>query len=92
MVGLFKNWGFENKEAPIRVLESMNAKAGVEEFEIRSIDHSCNLYFAMSVVVQLGMLGIYQSSKLPLPYDGDADLLTEDQRLELDITKLPLTI
>jgi glutamine synthetase len=57
-VGIYKFWSIENKEAPIRLLRSDNPKAPVSEFEIKSMDHTANHYFALAAIVAFGIVGI----------------------------------
>lgn len=91
-VGAYKVWGIENKEAPLRVVIPLKpSEEGVQHFEVKSFDHTANHYFAMAALVSLGTLGLKESLRLPTPFNEDADLLTEEQRNELGITRLPLT-
>lgn len=91
-VGTYKVWGIENKEAPLRVVIPLKpCEEGVQHFEIKSFDHTANHYFGVAVLVSLGTLGLRESLRLPQPYNEDADLLTEEQRSDLCIKRLPLT-
>lgn len=67
------------------------SEEGIQHFEIKSFDHTANHYFALAALISLGTLGIKESLRLPLPYNLDADLLSEDQRKELGIMRLPIT-
>jgi glutamine synthetase len=91
-VGAYKIWGIENKEAPLRVVIPLKpSEEGVQHFEIKSFDHTANHYFALAALIALGNYGLKESMILPKPFNDDAHLLTEEQRLELGITRLPLT-
>lgn len=91
-VGAYKVWGIENKEAPLRVIIPLRlAEEGVQHFELKSFDHTANHYFAIAAMLALGMLGLKESLRLPEPFNEDADLLSEEQRRELGILRLPLT-
>ena len=91
-VGAYKVWGIENKEAPIRtVIPLKSSDDGVQHFEVKSFDHTANHYFAVAAMISLGILGLKESLVLPLPFNDDAELLTEKQRHDLGITRLPIT-
>lgn len=45
----------------------------------------------MAAIIALGMLGLKESLKLPKPFNEDAEFLTEKERRNLGITRLPLT-
>jgi len=60
--GAYKFWSIENKEAPIRVTRSfVNNKIDdniVTNFEIKSLDHTANVYFALAAITVLGINGM----------------------------------
>ena len=77
-VGVYKCWGVENKEAPIRLCSSSKASEKFSNFEIKSFDHTANHYFALAAIIALGMNGIRNHMKLPEPINEDPADLSED--------------
>ena len=71
-------WGIENKEAPIRLVTSLKPKEPVKQFEIKSFDHTCNMYFGLAACIVYGIRGLRDKLKLPKPFDEDVDLMTSD--------------
>lgn len=83
-------WGIENKEAPIRVILPLHQKHlneptlideteednGVQHFEIKTMDHTANHYFALALIISFGTLGLKKGMKLPPNYDEDPELLS----------------
>lgn len=51
-VGAIISWGVENKEAPLRFLPNQN------NFELKTMDHTANHYFALAAIINLGSIGI----------------------------------
>ena len=76
--GAYKVWSVENKEAPIRLLSPNKPGGMASHFEIKSLDHTANHYFAMASIIALGITGILEKKTLPNPGIGDPALLTEN--------------
>jgi len=57
-VGYYKCWGIENKETPIRLIGGYNKKEEVSRFEIKTLDHTANHYFALAATIKFGLEGI----------------------------------
>lgn len=62
-VGAVIAWGVENKEAPLRYMAKQN------NFELKTMDHTANHYFALATIMNLGSNGISDKLTLgePLP-------------------------
>ena len=62
-VGAVVGWGVENKEAPLRFLGNEN------NFELKTMDHTANHYYALAAIMNLGSIGITERLSLgePLP-------------------------
>jgi glutamine synthetase len=73
----YKIWGLENRNAPIRVVSPLKKNEIITHFEITSLDHTANLYFAIASILTLGYKGL--TDKIPLndPFIGNPDILTE---------------
>jgi glutamine synthetase len=91
-VGAYKFWGIENKEAPIRVCEPWNNDGVITHFEIKTLDHTANLYFATAALIVCGINGIKNQIKLSEPYSNDPALLTEAERNKRKMTLLPKSL
>lgn len=78
--GAYNFWSIENKEAPIRVLEP-NTPGGVcTHFEIKSLDHLTNHYFAMAAIIGMGIYGINNILSLPEMFPTDPSKLSDEER------------
>mmetsp|Transcript_442 Transcript_442/g.1512 ORF Transcript_442/g.1512 Transcript_442/m.1512 type:complete len:865 (-) Transcript_442:2539-5133(-) len=62
-VGVFKTWGVQNREAPIRVIEGESGH--ISRFELRCLDATANPHAALSAVILAGMDGISRGLALP---------------------------
>lgn len=62
-VGAVVAWGVENKEAPLRFMAAQN------NFELKTMDHTANHYYALAAIMNMGSIGITEILKLgePLP-------------------------
>ena len=59
MVGAYKIWGIENKEAPLNLQDSLKIKDNmIQKFELRIMDPSCNLFLAMAAILAVGIRGM----------------------------------
>lgn len=85
--GAFRVWGFNNREASIRVIREDNGN--ILHFELKTVDASSNPYLALGAVIAAGMDGIRKDMELPEPVQKDPSILTSDERNELGIEPLP---
>lgn len=88
---VYKYWGMENKTAPINIKSSQKPGDVASQFEVRLLDHTSNMYFAIAAIIALGIRGLKDKMLLPETCDRDAALLTDNQRLKLRIHDLPNT-
>jgi glutamine synthetase len=88
--GAFTCWGFDNREAPVRVASPFR---GFEEAstnaELKACDASCNPYLALGGLIVAGLDGIERGLELPEPVDVDPATLPEDERARRRIVALP---
>ncbi|KAF2073849.1 hypothetical protein CYY_004845 [Polysphondylium violaceum] len=83
-------WGLDNKEAFIRVPTSpMSAIKGNTNFEIKTLDHTANVYLAMAAVIHSGLDGIVNDVPIPLHTSLNPCTLSQEERTKLGIDVLP---
>ncbi|GLE08944.1 hypothetical protein PINS_up020419 [Pythium insidiosum] len=66
--GAFQCYGYENREAPVRLLGPPAARddmSAVDHFEIKTIDGTANPYLALGVILAAAMEGAKAKLKLP---------------------------
>lgn len=86
-------WGYENREAAVRVptvywgkeMESSN-------IEIKCVDSTCNPYLALAAIIACGLDGVRKAMKPPVPVSIDPGTMTEDERVKQGISRLPATL
>lgn len=72
--GAFQVWGFNNREAAIRVIKEENG--AIRHFELKSVDASSNPYLALGGVLAAGLDGIREKMTLPQPLQQDPATLS----------------
>jgi glutamine synthetase len=88
--GAFACWGLENREAAVRLVTgSVGEQARAANFEIKCIDQSANPYLLVAGVLAAGLAGLEEHASLPEPVDGDPAGLSEAERSERGIARLP---
>lgn len=85
--GAFQCWGYENKEAALRVTRS--ADGAVRDVEYKAMDATANPYLALGGLLAAAVDGAERRIVPPPPFDGDPGLLSQSQRTELGIAALP---
>jgi glutamine synthetase len=85
--GAFRCWGHENREAAVRVVlgDSPNV-------EVKCFDQSANPYLVAGALLAAGGAGIAQRAKLPPPVDVDPADLSDAERAERRIERLPTSL
>jgi glutamine synthetase len=90
--GAFTCWGFDNREAPVRVPSTFT---GVEEastnLELKAADATCNPYLAVGALIAAGLDGLERGLEPPEPVQVDPATIPEDERERLGILRLPAT-
>jgi glutamine synthetase len=70
--GAFNCYGFENREAAVRLIGSNQQDvARVDHFEIKAVDAIANPYVAVGALLAAGIAGIERKLKLPAPVTCD---------------------
>ncbi|HEY3992678.1 MAG TPA: glutamine synthetase, partial [Ktedonobacteraceae bacterium] len=86
-------WGFDNREAAVRVVSPF---WGREEqsyhIELKTVDSSANPYIALAGLITAGLDGIKRQLEPGMPCERDPDKLSEDERTQNHIHRLPATM
>jgi glutamine synthetase len=90
--GAYTCWGYDNREAPLRV---PSVFLGMEEastnVELKAADTTCNPYLALGGVIAAGLDGIDRGLELPDPVEDDPATMSDEERKEHGILRLPET-
>ncbi|MBE0428319.1 MAG: glutamine synthetase [Thermoleophilia bacterium] len=82
-------WSNRNRSALIRVPTYHPGRENATRAEFRSPDPACNPYLTFAVMLHAGLDGIEKGYDLPDPMQVNLYELTEDERREMGITRLP---
>jgi glutamine synthetase len=85
--GAFQSWGFNNREAAIRIIRENNGE--IKHFELKTVDGSSNPYLALGTVIAAGIDGIRKMMELPEPVQIDPATLNPAEMDEMGIKPLP---
>jgi glutamine synthetase len=86
--GAFRCWGFDNREAAIRV-PTNPSPASPTHLELKTVDASSNPYLALGAVLAAGLDGIRRGLRPPDPMAADPGTLQESERKASGIDALP---
>ncbi len=90
--GAFTCWGYDNREAPLRV---PSVFWGVEEastnVELKAADASSNPYLAVGGLIAAGLDGVERGLNPPEPVGVDPATIPDDVREAAGIVRLPAT-
>ncbi len=90
--GAFTAWGYDNREAPVRV---PSVFAGLEEAstnaELKAADATCNPYLALGGLLAAGLDGLERGLELPAPVQVDPATIPDEERESRGIRRLPAT-
>ena len=90
--GAFTCWGYDNREAPVRVASVFRgAEESSTNAELKACDATCNPYLALGGLIAAGLDGLERGLEPPEPVDVDPATLTEDERARRGIVRLPAT-
>lgn len=88
--GVFRAWGYDHKEAPLRVpTERHHAPTNVE---LKSVDATTNPFLALTGIIAAGLDGVRRQLELPPPIDRDPASMSEEERAAGGITPLPASL
>lgn len=89
-VGKYGCWGFDNREASIRVVRESDGS--IKHFELKTSDATSNPYLSMGSIICSGVHGIHEKLQLPEPVQLDPAQLDEDERSKRNIKDLPSSL
>jgi glutamine synthetase len=90
--GAFVCWGYDNREAPVRVASTFRgAEEASTNAELKACDASCNPYLALGGLVAAGLDGLERGLEPPDPVDVDPVTIPESERTRRGIVPLPST-
>jgi glutamine synthetase len=90
--GAFTCWGYDNREAPVRVASSFRgAEEASTNAELKACDASCNPYLALGGLIAAGLDGIERELDPPDPVQVDPATIPEDELARRGIVRLPAT-
>ncbi|MDJ0677228.1 MAG: glutamine synthetase family protein [Calothrix sp. MO_167.B42] len=89
--GAFRCWGYDNREAAIRVPTNPNLPSPTH-VELKTVDASANPYLALGGIIAAGLDGVRRSLSLPEAVVVDPQTLTDSQRSSQQIDRLPSSL
>jgi glutamine synthetase len=90
--GAFVCWGYDNREAPVRVASPFRgAEEASTNAELKACDATCNPYLALGGLVAAGLDGLERGLEPPEPLGVDPAALDESERTRRGIARLPAT-
>jgi glutamine synthetase len=90
--GAFICWGYDNREASVRVASSFRgAEEASTNAELKACDSTCNPYLAVGGLIAAGLDGIERGLEPPELLDVDPATIPEDERAQRGIVRLPAT-
>ncbi|HEY9788330.1 MAG TPA: glutamine synthetase family protein [Candidatus Obscuribacterales bacterium] len=89
----FTCWGFENREAAVRVPSVYwGQEMATTNIEIKCVDSTCNPYLALAGIIACGLDGVSKGLVPPDPVEGDPDSLSEEEREARNIRRFPTSL
>ena len=87
--GAFTAWGYDNREAAIRVTKN---KTGCTRFELKAADASANPYLALGSMIAAGLDGLENKLELAQEVRVDPALLSEAEQKANGVHPLPANL
>lgn len=89
----FTCWGFENREAAVRVPSVYwGQEMATTNIELKCVDNTSNPYIALAALIACGLDGVERSLTPPEPVEGDPGNLSEEERERNSIFRLPSSL
>jgi glutamine synthetase len=83
-------WGLENRESAVRLVQGTKAaRPDSANAEVKVVDGSANPYLAAATVLALAERGLAQRTALPEPVTADPASLSDAERTQRGIRRLP---
>ena len=90
--GAFTCWGYDNREAPVRVASTFRgAEEASTNAELKACDASCNPYLALGGLIAAGLDGVERGLEPPEPVAVDPATISEEERVRRGIVRLAST-
>lgn len=89
--GAYTCWGYGNREAAIRIPQP-DVNQPMTNFELKTVDPSCNPYLALGAVITAGLDGLEKKMKLGNPVNKDPADLTQEERERKGVVSLPANL
>ena len=90
--GAFVCWGYDNREAPVRVASVFKgSEEASTNAELKACDASANPYLALGGLLAAGLDGLERRLEPPEPVQVDPATIDEGERERLGIVRLPAT-
>ncbi len=89
--GAYRCWGYDNREAALRVPTNPTLPSPTH-IEVKTVDASANPYLALGAMIAVGLDGIRNQLKLAKCVQVDPAILTEEERNNQDIKRLPTNL
>jgi glutamine synthetase len=87
--GAFAVWGYDNREAAIRVTRGAG---GATRFELKTCDATSNPYLALGALIAAGLDGMRRGLELPPDVAVDPGNYSDDERRRRGIEPLPRSL
>ncbi len=88
--GAFVCWGYDNREAPVRVASPLRGvEEGTTNAELKAADASCNPYLALGGLIAAGLDGLERGLEPPELVTVDPGALAEADRNRRGIARMP---
>lgn len=85
-------WARNNQSALVRIPTPKSGKQESSRIEIRSPDAACNPYLVFASLLAAGLDGIRQGMEPPAELSGNVFSLSDDERRDAGIRRLPETL
>ncbi|MEO0824555.1 MAG: glutamine synthetase family protein [Cyanobacteria bacterium J06635_15] len=86
--GAFRTWGYDNREAAVRVPSSLNGPSP-NQIELKTVDNAANPYLALGCVIAAGLDGLKHRLRLESPVNIDPGSISDVERSQRGINPLP---
>ena len=91
--GAYAAWGLENRETALRfVTGPVGQRATAANVEVKAVDGAANPYLLMAGLLAAGRAGLREGATLPDPVSVDPGTLSDAERREAGIARLPTSL
>jgi glutamine synthetase len=90
--GAARCWGIENREAALRFIADPRRDGAAANAEVKPVDGSANGYLVVGATLAAGLAGMDGGARLPPSTEEDPASLSERDRRERGVERLPSSI